>query len=528
MNARTMSPDALAPLETDIAIIGSGFAGLGMAIRLRQAGMNDFLIAEKADSVGGTWRDNHYPGCACDVQSHVYSFSFAPNPRWSRMFARQPEIRTYLEACTQRFGVEPHLRFGHELVSASYDEQQHRWQMRFANGQQWSARVLVSGMGGLSRAALPDIPGLSTFKGKTFHSQQWDHRYALEGKRVAVIGTGASAIQFVPQIAPRVAQLNLFQRTPPWIMPKADRAVKPFEQWLFRHLPFTQKIMRAGLYCMLESRAFGFAIHPSLMKSAQKIAERHLRRQVADPKLRAKLTPDYTMGCKRILISNDYFPAVSRQNVSVVSTGIERIDEDAVVTADGVRHPVDCVIFGTGFQVADPFPRGVIRGKGGVDIVDTWRDGAHAYLGTTLPGYPNFFMIVGPNTGLGHNSMVYMIESQVDYVLRALHIMQAGRTTAIEVRPHVERAYNEQIQQKLGRAIWSTGGCKSWYLDPNTGKNTTLWPGFAFRFRQATRGFSMDDYFAYAPAVEPGAAPYAQAIPEAHSVAAATSSAEAT
>ncbi|CAH2923957.1 MAG: Cyclohexanone monooxygenase (EC [uncultured Paraburkholderia sp.] len=363
-----------------------------------------------------------------------------------------------------------------------------------------AGRVLISAMGGLSRAALPDIPGIDTFKGRAFHSQHWDHAYPLEGKRVAVIGTGASAIQFVPQIAPRVAHLDLFQRTPPWIMPKADRAVRPVEQWLFRHLPFKQKVMRSALYCMLESRAFGFAIHPSLMQTAQKIAQRHLRRQVRDPQLRAKLTPDYTMGCKRVLISNDYFPALSRANVSVTASAIECIEEDAVITSDGVRHPADCLIFGTGFQVADTFARGVVRGRGGVDIVDTWRDGAHAYLGTTLPGYPNFFMIVGPNTGLGHNSMVLMIESQVEYTLRALKTMQSERAEAIEVRPQVERAYNEQIQQKLARAIWSTGGCKSWYLDPRTGKNTTLWPGFAYRFRQATRTFSMDDYFAYSPA----------------------------
>lgn len=528
MNARmtphdTAPPDAGASVETDIAIIGSGFAGLGMAIRLRQAGITDFIIAEKADSVGGTWRDNHYPGCACDVQSHVYSFSFAPNPRWTRMFARQPEIRAYLEDCTQRFGVQRHLRFAHELANAVYDDTHHRWQLTFANGQQWSARVLISGMGGLSRAAMPNIPGIETFRGKSFHSQHWDHGCPLDGKRVAVIGTGASAIQFVPQIAPRVAHLDLFQRTPPWIMPKADRPVTPLEQWLFRHLPFTQKIMRSALYCMLESRAFGFAIHPSLMKTAQKVAERHLRRQVPDPQLRATLTPDYTMGCKRILISNDYFPAVSRPNVSVTTTGIARIEEDAVVTTDGVRHPVDCLIFGTGFQVADPFPAGVVRGRGGVDIVDTWRDGAHAYLGTTLPGYPNFFMIVGPNTGLGHNSMVFMIESQVEYILRALKMMQAERTAAIEVRPQVEHGYNEQIQQKLSRAIWSTGGCKSWYLDPKTGKNTTLWPGFAYKFRRATRTFSMADYLAYSPVPQPGAQPGTQPLTQVHDSAAATS-----
>jgi len=281
---------------------------------------------------------------------------------------------------------------------------------------------------------------------------------------------------------------------------------------------------------MLESRAFGFAIHPSLMKTAQKVAERHLRRQVPDPQLRATLTPNYTMGCKRILISNDYFPAVSRQNVAVTTTGIARVEEDAIVTTDGVRHPADCLIFGTGFQVADPFPAGVVRGRGGVDIVDTWRDGAHAYLGTTLPGYPNFFMIVGPNTGLGHNSMVFMIESQVEYILQALKTMRDERADAIEVRPHVERTYNEQIQQKLGRAIWSTGGCKSWYLDPKTGRNTTLWPGFAYKFRQATSTFSMDDYLAYASAPEPaGAYPGAQQhATQAHARGNATTSAEAT
>ncbi|CAG9241622.1 flavin-containing monooxygenase [Paraburkholderia caribensis] len=505
MNARTMQPAAFTPgdttpIATDIAIIGSGFAGLGMATRLRQSGITDFVVAEKADSVGGTWRDNHYPGCACDVQSHVYSFSFAPNPLWSRMFARQPEIRAYLEDCVQRFGVASHLRLRHQLVSAVYDETQHRWQLRFANGQQWSARVLVSGMGGLSRAAFPHIEGLDSFEGKMFHSQQWDHAYPLDGKRVAVIGTGASAIQFVPQIAPRVAHLDLFQRTPPWIMPKGDRAVRPIEQWLFRHLPFTQKLMRAGLFSMLESRAFGFAVHPSLMKTAQKIALRHLHKQVSDPQLRKTLTPDYTMGCKRILISNDYFPAVGRANVSVKTTGIARVEPHAVVTTDGVRHPTDCIIFGTGFQVADPFPPGVVKGRGGVDIVDTWRNGAHAYLGTTLPGYPNFFMIVGPNTGLGHNSMVFMIESQVEYILRALQTMQRENAAAIEVRPQVERDYNERIQQKLGRAIWSVGGCKSWYLDPRNGRNTTLWPGFAYRFRKATSTFRLDDYYAYAHA----------------------------
>ncbi|GLU30898.1 NAD(P)/FAD-dependent oxidoreductase [Trinickia caryophylli] len=484
--------------KVDVAIIGSGFAGLGMAIKLKSAGMHNFLVMEKADSIGGTWRDNHYPGCACDVQSHVYSFSFAPNPRWTRMFAPQPEIREYLQTCAAQFGIEPHLRLGRALVHAAYDEAAQRWQLRFSDGSELSARVLVSGMGGLSRAATPDIPGLETFAGKTFHSQQWDHGYALEGKRVAVIGTGASAIQFVPRIAPRVATLALFQRTPPWIMPKPDRALKRWEKWLFEHLPVTQRLTRAALYWQLESRALGFVVHPALMKSVQKLAFAHLRRQVPDPALRRILTPDYTIGCKRVLMSNDYYPALSRANVAVVTSAIARIEEDAVITADGLRHAVDCIIFGTGFHVTDPMPRGMIHGRGGSDIVDVWRNGAHAYLGSTLPGFPNFFMIIGPNTGLGHNSMVYMIEAQVDYIVRALTTMQAHRAHAIEVRAPVEQAYNARIQQKLSRAIWSIGGCKSWYLDPKTGKNTTLWPGFAWRFRQATRRFRLDDYHAYA------------------------------
>ncbi|MBU9276109.1 flavin-containing monooxygenase [Burkholderia gladioli] len=500
MNARTLPDGDGASEAVDIAIIGTGFAGLGMAIRLRQKGRGDFAVFEKAASVGGTWRDNHYPGCACDVQSHVYSFSFAPNPRWTRMFAPQPEIRAYLESCVERFGIAPYLRFDHELASAEYDEVAHRWQLRFANGRRVSARVLVSGMGGLSRAALPQIEGLDSFAGHAFHSQHWDHDYRLEGKRVAVIGTGASAIQFVPQIAPKVARLSLFQRTPPWIMPKPDRQLGRFEQWLFRALPFTQKLARTSRYWMLESRVLGFAIHPALMKNVQKLAERHIRKQIADPALRATVTPNYTLGCKRVLISNDYYPALTRANVDVLTTGIARIEPDAVVTTDGRRHEVDCLIYGTGFQVADPFPRGVIRGRGGVDIVDTWRDGAHAYLGTTLPGYPNFFMIVGPNTGLGHNSMVFMIESQIEYILGALDAMDQERADAIEVRPLVEAEYNTRLQQRLKRAIWSTGGCKSWYLDPRTGKNTTLWPGFTWRFRQATAQFSIADYHAYAAA----------------------------
>ncbi|PQZ93433.1 MULTISPECIES: NAD(P)/FAD-dependent oxidoreductase [Pseudomonas] len=480
----------------DIAIIGSGFAGLCMGIQLKEAGFTDFFIAEQADTLGGTWRDNHYPGCACDVQSHVYSFSFAPNPDWSRQFAQQAEIRAYLERCAERFALAPYLHFGMGLVRAVFDEPQQRWQLSFRNGRQVSARVLVSGMGGLSRPALPDIPGLDSFKGARFHSQQWDHDYSLKGKRVAVIGTGASAIQFVPQIAPQVAHLDLFQRTPPWIMPKPDRAISPFERWLFRHVPVTQRVVRSAFYWALEGRVVGFAQHPRLMKLVQKIALRHLYKHVARPSLRQTLTPDYTIGCKRVLISNDYYPALSRSNVAVVTEGVQRIEADGVITDDGIKHPVDCLIFGTGFQATDPLPRDCIIGRGGVDLMDTWRDGAHAFKGTTVPGYPNLFLIVGPNTGLGHNSMILMIEAQVTYILDALKQMQQQRIASVDVKPTVESAYNQRLQDRLTRTIWNTGGCQSWYLDPRTGKNTTLWPGSTWRFRQVTRQFSLKDYVA--------------------------------
>lgn len=492
MNART-PPDGTVEV-VDIAIIGSGFAGLCMAIKLKEAGLHDFLIFEQADALGGTWRDNHYPGCACDVQSHVYSFSFAPNAQWTQQFAPQTQILGYLEQCARQFGLLPHLRFGMGLAQAQFDNAQQRWTLSFNQGRHVSARVLVSGMGGLSRPAIPDIAGLESFKGERFHSQQWNHHYPLKGKRVAVIGTGASAIQFVPQIAGQVAHLSLFQRTAPWIMPKPDRQIRGIERWLFKHLPLTQRLMRGAFYWALEARVVGFARQPKLMKLVQKIALRHLHKQVPRPSLRKALTPDYSIGCKRILLSNDYYPALLRSNVQVVTENLLRIEADAVVTADGIKHPVDCIIFGTGFQATDPLPRGCIIGRDAVDLVDCWHDGAHAYLGSSVPGYPNLFLIIGPNTGLGHNSMILMIEAQVTYILDALQHMQRQGIATVEVKPQVESAYNLRLQEKLKRAIWSTGGCQSWYLDPRTGKNTTLWPGSTWRFKQLTRHFALKDY----------------------------------
>ncbi|NKF24268.1 flavin-containing monooxygenase [Solimonas marina] len=477
-----------------VLIIGSGFSGLGLAVRLKQAGIEDFEILERADSVGGTWRDNRYPGCACDVQSHLYSFSFEQNPGWTRMFARQPEIERYLQGVADKYQLVANTRFGANIVDARWDEAAAVWRVRSEDGRQFIGRVLVSGMGALSNPAYPKIPGLADFQGKMFHSAQWDHDYDLSGKRVAVIGTGASAIQFVPQVVPKVAHLDLFQRTPPWILPKPDREIGAFERKLFRLLPFTQKLMRAGLYTMLETRVLGFVIHPKLMEFVQRAAKGHIKRQVKDPELRRKLTPNYTIGCKRVLISNDYYPSLTQPHVDVVTDDVTEIRGNAVITADGRAREVDAIILGTGFTVQDPIPRGAIFGRGGKDLWDTWSEkGVEAYLGATVHGFPNFFMLMGPNTGLGHTSQVYMIESQINYVVDCLKQMRRKKIAAVDVRADVQRQFNDKVQGDVGSAVWNSGGCKSWYLDAR-GRNTTIWPGFTFMFRNKTRHFRPADY----------------------------------
>lgn len=483
--------DAPAPLS--VLIIGSGFSGLGMAIRLRQMGIDDFRILERGASVGGTWRDNRYPGCACDVQSHLYSFSFEPNPEWTRMFPQQPELEAYLQRCTDKYDLRRHTDFDAKVVEARYDEVAALWWVRTEDGRRYRARALVSAMGPLSNPTMPKIPGLDRFTGTLFHSAQWDHDYPLEGKRVAVIGTGASAIQFVPQIVPRVAHLDLYQRTPPWILPKPDRKIAAWEQWLFRTVPFTQKLMRAWLYVYLESRVLGFVVNPRIMKLVQLAARHHLKKQVPDPRLRQRLTPDYTIGCKRVLISNDYYPAVSQPHVDVVSDAVREIRGNTVVTADGQERPVDAIILGTGFAVQDMVPRGMIYGRDGRDLWDVWQSGSEAYAGTTVHGFPNLFMMLGPNTGLGHTSQIYIIESQIAYVIDALRQMRKAGWRSVDVREDVQQTFNDRLQRRVSSAVWNAGGCKSWYLDAR-GRNTTLWPGFTFMFRRKTRAFIAQEY----------------------------------
>ncbi|RLU03074.1 MAG: NAD(P)/FAD-dependent oxidoreductase [Ketobacter sp.] len=477
-----------------VAIIGTGFSGLGMAIRLKQQGENDFIVFEKEGGVGGTWRVNHYPGCACDVPSHLYSFCFAPNPNWSRMFAPQPEIKKYLEYCADHYGVMPHVKLNNAVKSAHWDEQQQLWMVTDQQGKQYSANLLVAGAGGLSVPAYPNIPGLEKFEGKAFHSQDWDHNYDLHGKRVAVIGTGASAIQFVPEVQKQAAQLDLYQRTPPWILSKPDRAMNFAEKVLFKRFPKAQLALREKIYWTLESRVLGMLVNPRLMAIAKRWALNHIRNQISDPELRKKVTPDYTIGCKRILMSDNYYPALDQPNVDVITTGIREVTANSVITVDGEEREVDAIIYGTGFKATDPMPRGLFFGRNGTDIVDTWPEGPEAYKGTTVSGFPNFFILMGPNTGLGHNSMVYMIESQVNYVLSAIKYMEKKRIKQIDVAPSAQAEYNDRIQNKLQGSVWNSGGCQSWYLHPVSGKNVTLWPGFTWQFRQQTRRFDAGAY----------------------------------
>ncbi|MBW8486686.1 flavin-containing monooxygenase [Actinomadura parmotrematis] len=476
-----------------IVIIGSGFAGLGMAIQLKKAGFNDFVILEKSEALGGTWHDNTYPGCACDVPSHMYSFSFELNPGWSRMFAPQPEIRAYMERVAGKYGLLDHLRFGAEVEAMEYDDAERRWEVTLAGGDVLTPRAVVSGIGALHIPSFPDLPGIERFQGTAFHSAEWDHGYDLAGKRVAVIGTGASAIQFVPQIAKKAADLVLFQRTPPWIQPKPDRAIPAPVRTVFEKVPGAARAFRSGIYWTLEARAVGFTIDPRLSGPMEALARWHLKRQIADPELRAKVTPDYTIGCKRVLLSNDYYPALTRDNVHVETAGVAEVREHSIVTADGTEYEVDCIVYGTGFKVTDALGEQRIVGRDGIKIQEAWANGIEAYRGTTLPGFPNLFFLLGPNTGLGHNSVVFMIEAQIQHVLSCLRLVQERGGTSIEPKPEALRSFNDRMHKRLRRSVWSEGGCQSWYLD-DSGVNRTLWPGHTFEFWAGSRKARPADY----------------------------------
>ena len=477
--------------QVDIAIVGSGFSGLGTAIQLKRQGRHDFVVLERAEEVGGTWWANTYPGCGCDVPSHLYSFSFAPNPEWTETYSRQPEIRDYLIRCADEFGVRPHVRFKNELTDARWDPEAQRWQVETTGGS-YDARVLVLAAGALFEPKIPDFPGIDSFQGEKWHSARWNHDYDLTGKRVASIGTGASAIQLVPEVQKQADQLYVIQRTPPWVFPHSTRPTTPFERRVYKRFPALQKLVRGGVYAARETFVLGFVKQPKIMKLAEKIARSHMRKSISDPELLEKVTPDYTIGCKRILPSNKWYPALAQDNVELVTDPIKEVTPTGFVTEDGTEREVDALIFSTGFQVTEMPSSKLVRNGDGQTLRESWAGSPQAHKGTTIHGFPNLFLMLGPNTGLGHSSMVYMLESQISYFLDALRSMDTRGAAVAEVRKDAEDAYNELLHEKLDGTVWNTG-CSSWYVDQH-GRNVTLWPDWTFEFRRQTARFDSNSY----------------------------------
>ena len=484
-------PKSTAPVSIQVAIVGSGFGGLATAHYLKQAGVHDFLILERAGDVGGVWRDNSYPGCACDVQSHLYSFSFAPNPDWSRAFSPQAEIFAYLKRCAQDLGLMPHVRLNHEVKQARWDEASATWRIQTNQGEV-RAQHLVGAFGSLSDPLIPKLPGVEAFKGEVFHSANWPQSFNPKGKRIAVVGTGASALQFIPAIQPNVARMHVFQRTPPWVLPRHDGPISARARALFRKLPWLQRLARAQVYVHREALALGF-LHPRFMARTQAKALRHMHAAVKDPVLRRKLTPDYTLGCKRILISNTYYPSLAQANVEVVTEGVKQVTADGIVGQDGVCRPVDAIIYGTGFQTKDlPFTH-LIHDGNGRSLASAWQGSPQAYMGTTVHGFPNLYLLHGPNIGLGHTSVVYMLEAQAKHIVGVVKLAQARGYDAVEPTASAQQRFLTRIEKMMRGTVWVAGGCESWYLD-ETGRNSSIWPGFTFSYAQAASQVTERDY----------------------------------
>lgn len=477
-------------IDVHVVVIGAGLSGVATAVQLRQAGVEDFVVLEKSDRVGGTWRDNTYPGCGCDVPSVLYSYSFAPNPDWSRLFAGRREIQAYVERTAERFGVYDHLRLDTEVLEAAWSDDERRWLVKTADTL-YAARFLVCAAGPLTEPALPDVPGIDTFGGEVFHSARWDHDVDLSGKRVAVVGTGASAVQFVPEIQPHVAELHLLQRTPSWVVPQPDVPISAPARALFRRAPVTQRLVRGAVDRILEGLTFALR-HPALLRGLEPLGRAMLRAQVGDPELRAALTPDFTLGCKRLLLSNSYYRSLTRPNVSVIPHALTSVGEDHVVAADGTRRDVDVIIFGTGFDVSHPPIAARVRRGDGRTFAETWLASPEAYLGTTVSGVPNAFVLLGPNL-LVYSSFIGIAEAQIGYVVDALEQMERAGAEVFDLRGEVQRDHNARVQRDLQRTVFNAGGCKSYYLDEH-GRNFAAWPWSIAELRRRLARFDLDSY----------------------------------
>ncbi|KIC38174.1 4-hydroxyacetophenone monooxygenase [Ruegeria sp. ANG-R] len=477
--------------ETDMLIIGAGFSGLTMALEARRRGISDIVILEKAGDIGGTWRENTYPGVACDIPSHLYSMATHLNANWSRAYAGGAEIQSYLQQIALSEGLYDLCRFYQELSSARWDGT--RWQVETKGGHRWSARFLVSAIGALHFPRTPDIPGACSFSGPSFHSAEWDHDIALAGKRIAVIGTGASAVQFVPEIAKSAQHVTIFQRSAPYVLPRPDGPIAPWVRRLYRRLPVLPRVRRHLIYLLFEFRHRVFRREPRAVAFAMKMWRQAMDSAISDPALKKALTPDYAIGCKRILSSNDWYPALARNNVDVVPHGVASIDRHEITATDGTRVEADILIWGTGFHVTDMVKRLNITGADGLTLKQAWADGMKANLGTAIAGFPNLFMLLGPHTGLGHNSVVLMIEAQVAHVGRVLDAMERQGVRIVETDANKQSAFTQEMQDRHAHSIWQAGGCTSWYQDAD-GRNTTLWPGTVSEFRKRMARSGLEQY----------------------------------
>jgi cation diffusion facilitator CzcD-associated flavoprotein CzcO len=475
-----------------IVIIGAGVAGICAAVRLQQAGFRNVTMLERSDEIGGTWRDNSYPGAACDVPSHLYSYSFAPKPDWSRLFARQDEIREYLEQTVDRYQLRPRIRHGVEVTAAAFDQQTGTWRIATTTGDQINADVVISALGQLSEPRLPEIDGLDRFAGAVFHTARWRHDHDLTGRRVAVIGSAASAVQVVPEITPLVGHLDVYQRTANWIIPRLDRCYTENELARFRRLPGSARLHRAHLFASLESQFASYARRGRLARRFEHVARDHLHGQITDRRLRAALTPDYPIGCKRVLITDDYYPALTRPNVEFVTRRIDQIATVGVVTDDGATRPADTIILATGFHTTDLLARISITGRDDAQLADAWRHGPVAHLGVTVSGFPNLFLLYGPNTNLGHGSIIFMIECQAHYIVRALQTLAARGGQTLDVRPDAQLRSNARLQRALRRSSWA-GSCASWYKTPS-GRITQNWSGTMLGYWLRTRRPLVGDF----------------------------------
>lgn len=477
--------------QTDMLIVGAGFSGLTMAIEARKRGIKDIAILEKANEIGGTWRENTYPGVACDIPSHLYSMATHLNPDWSRAYAGGAEIQAYLKKVCLDEGICELCHFGQQLKSARWDGM--RWQVETESGQRWSARFLVSAIGALHLPSIPDLPGADSFPGPCFHSAEWDHDTSLEEKRVAVVGTGASAVQFVPEIAKTAAHVTIFQRSAPYVLPRPDGPIAPWLRRLYRSIPVLPWARRKLIYMVFEYRHRVFRGEKRMVNFAMKMWRKSLESAIADPGLRKQLTPDYRIGCKRILSSNDWYPALARENVTVLPHGVASIEGDQIISSDGSRTQADVLIWGTGFHVTDVVERLDITGSDGLTLRQAWSDGMKAHLGTAIASFPNFFILLGPHTGLGHNSVVLMIEAQVRHIGRVLDQMNRDGLLIITPRPDYQEAFEQEMRERHEGSVWQVGGCASWYQDAQ-GRNTTLWPGTVSEYEKRMAQSGLEQY----------------------------------